>query len=349
MHIQKRRKALVLFIAFNLLIFSQVIQHVTAESVEPPSGLVSWWSGDEHALDIHNGNHGTLMGGATFASGYIGQAFSFDDIDDYVWAPSNGIAELQELTIELWVWIDELEYSMQRFVTLEGAKAVLRHDGVTDSWWAGLGQLHFYMNFGGAPWLEEDDLYDIRVNGVLEAETWYHVAGTYDGSTMRLYLDGELLDSNDVSGTLFCCNGVHLSWWNEPLDGLLDEVGIYNRALSAEEIYAIYEAGSSGKAGKVWREPVAQCKNLIQNLPDEAFKNYPEYRKTRLLNKFDRVIANIEADRYWAAIFRLNDIRIKCDGSLGGNPRNDWIIDPIAQQELCAKIDVVISYLKTLI
>jgi hypothetical protein len=311
---------------------------------------VSWWPGDGHALDINNGNHGFLLDGATFASGHIGQAFSFDDVGDYIWAPSNGIAELQELTIELWVWIDELEYAMQRFVSLEGAKAVLRHDGLTDSGWAGLGQLHFYMNFGGAPWLEEDDLHDIRVNYALEQGEWYHVAGTYDGSTMRLYLNGEFLDSHDVSGTLLCWNGVHLSWWNEPLDGLLDEVAIYNRALSAEEIYAIYEAGSSGKAGKVWREPVAQSKNYIQNLPNNAFKNNDEERKTEFLDKFDEVIAKIEASDYQAAIDKLqNDIRAKCDGSLGGNPKNDWITDPTAQQELCAMIDEIISYLETLI
>jgi hypothetical protein len=216
--------------------------------IEPAPGLVSWWPGDGNAFDIKNGNDGYLLGGTTFAPGLIGQAFSFDGaVNDYVWAPSSGITELQELTIETWVWIDELKYEMQRFVSLEGAKAVLRHDGVTDSWWAGLGQLHFYMNFGGAPWEELDDLQDIRVNSVLEAGVWHHIAGTYDGSYMRLYLDGEFLDSHQVSGTVFGWPGVHLSWWSEPHDGLLDEVGIYSRALSLEEVQAIYNAGSYGK------------------------------------------------------------------------------------------------------
>jgi hypothetical protein len=344
------KKIVVLFLATNLLLFSQVIQYGLAESVKPPSGLVSWWSGDEHALDIHNGNHGTLMGSTTYATGLIDQAFSFDNnIDDYVLMHGHGINELQQLTIELWVQIDVLRPFYQRFVYLEGAKAVLRHDGITDYHLFGLGQLHFYMNFGGAPWEDKDDLYDIRVNGVLKQGVWHHVAGTYDGSEMRLYLDGVLLDSRQVSGTLFNGDGVHLSWWNEPLDGLLDEIGIYNRALTAKEIFAIYYAGSSGKEGKVWREPVAQCKYLIQNLPDEAFKNFPDYRRNRLLNQFDRVITNIDAERYWYAIFILRNIRRKCDGSLGGFPGNDWIIDPESQQELCANIDMVLSYLYTLI
>ncbi|MHA2142931.1 MAG: LamG domain-containing protein [Candidatus Thorarchaeota archaeon] len=243
-----RLRLLALTMGFCIMLTMPIFVDASSNGcIEPSSGLVSWWPGDGNALDIKNGNDGILMGGTTFAPGLIGQAFSFDGGGDYVWAPSSGIAELQELTIETWVWIDILKYEMQRFVSLEGAKAVLRHDGVTDSWWAGLGQLHFYMNFGGAPWLEEDDLHDIRVNYVLEEGVWHHVAGTYDGSEMRLYLDGEFLGSHEVSGTVFNWPGVHLSWWGEALDGLIDEVGIYNRALSPEEINAIYNAGSYGK------------------------------------------------------------------------------------------------------
>ncbi len=246
----REKRWMVLALAVGLCIMLTLPLYVDATStgcIEPYSGLVSWWPGDGNVIDIKDGNDGFLMGDTTFAPGLIDQAFSFDGDGDYVWAPSNGIYELQELTIETWVWIDELKYEMQRFVALEGAKAVLRHDGVTDSWWAGLGQLHFYMNFGGAPWHGEDDLRDIRVNNVLEEGVWYHIAGTYDGNEMRLYLDGEFLASHQVIGTVYNSWGVYLSWPNEPHDGLLDEVCIYNRALSLEEIYAIYSASAAGK------------------------------------------------------------------------------------------------------
>ncbi len=53
---------------------------------------------------------------------------------------------------------------------------------------------------------------------------------------------------------------------------------------------------------------------------------------------------------YEEAIDKLkHDIRPKCDGSLGGNPRNDWITDPETQQELCAMIDALIAFLEMLI
>ena len=50
----------------------------------PPDGLVSWWPGDGNANDIVDDNHGTLRNGATFGAGIVGEAFSFDGLDDFV-------------------------------------------------------------------------------------------------------------------------------------------------------------------------------------------------------------------------------------------------------------------------
>jgi hypothetical protein len=76
---------------------------------------------------------------------------------------------------------------------------------------------------------------------------FYHAAATYDGQIIRLYLDGEQVGRLAESGNVGAGVAVELSSDVEPLHGLLDEVGIYDRALSAEEIRAIYDAGSSGK------------------------------------------------------------------------------------------------------
>src|SRR5262249_14080018 len=55
----------------------------------PPPGLVSWWPGDGNANDIQDGNNGTLQGGATFAAGKVGQAFSFDGASGSVVVPDS--------------------------------------------------------------------------------------------------------------------------------------------------------------------------------------------------------------------------------------------------------------------
>ena len=55
-----------------------------ASCVAPPSGLVSWWQGEGDANDQMSHNTGTLVNGAAFTTGKVGQAFSFDGVNDYV-------------------------------------------------------------------------------------------------------------------------------------------------------------------------------------------------------------------------------------------------------------------------
>jgi amino acid permease len=58
---------------------------ITASSAEAsPSGLVAWWKAENNANDSVGGYNGTLYGGTTFTSGKVGQAFSFDGVDDYI-------------------------------------------------------------------------------------------------------------------------------------------------------------------------------------------------------------------------------------------------------------------------
>ena len=72
--------------------------------IQPPSGLVSWWPGDGNANDIVDSNHGTLEGGATFAPGMVGQAFSFDGVDDFVEIANPTIPDALDgsFTVDLW-------------------------------------------------------------------------------------------------------------------------------------------------------------------------------------------------------------------------------------------------------
>lgn len=114
-------------------------------------------------------------------------------------------------------------------------EVLLRYDGIN-----GPQQLHFFLRMGGV-------LRHIRVNGVLQVGVFHHVAGTFDGSTMRLYLDGVEVGSLPVSGTIAPPTFINLSSPFETLDGLLDEVEFYDRALTAQEIAAIFAAGEAGK------------------------------------------------------------------------------------------------------
>jgi hypothetical protein len=139
--------------------------------------------------------------------------------------------QAQNLTLSAWVRLASTPggsgLTYMRFITLENEKAVLRY---TDE--DGTGKLQFYMRIGGST-------HAILVDQAWATNTWYHVAGTYDGSTMRLYLDGIEQDTLDIAGAADSGGWVRLSHSgsDEALDGLLDDVRIYDRALSPTEIY----------------------------------------------------------------------------------------------------------------
>lgn len=210
------------------------------DCVPPPPGLVNWWPGDGSAVDLIEGGSGTLFNGATFSTGLVGGAFSFDGVDDYADASGTQLADLQQLSIDAWVKIFSLPPRVERFVSLVDEKAVIRYDGQR-----GPGQLHFYLRLDGV-------LRHLRVNNVLKIGVFQHVAGTFDGSVIRTYMDGVKVGELAVDGRLDSGTGtIALSSSAEPLDGLLDEVEVYSRALLASEIRAIFDAGAAGKCKPV--------------------------------------------------------------------------------------------------
>ncbi|MFW9807858.1 MAG: LamG domain-containing protein [Candidatus Thorarchaeota archaeon] len=91
-------------------------------------------------------------------------------------------------------------------------------------------------------------LHHISVPDIIEAYRWHHVVGTYDGNFMRLYADGVEVGNHAFSGYVSPGDSVMFSAdWGEDFNGLMDEISIYSRALSIEEIQTIYNAGVDGK------------------------------------------------------------------------------------------------------
>jgi hypothetical protein len=92
-----------------------------------------------------------------------------------------------------------------------------------------------------------------QVNPTLPVGVWVHVAASFDGSTLRVYTNGVLAGSVaatfDLQGKPLTIAQAHQG--QSFFAGLIDELSIYNRALSDSEIAAIYNAGSSGKCAAV--------------------------------------------------------------------------------------------------
>jgi hypothetical protein len=212
-----------------------------------PPGLISWWKGDGNALDSVGGNNGTLYNGTNYASGEVQQAFSFNGLNQWVEIPdSPSLNPSNALTLETWVYVrgnpnTDLATIVTKFSTTIGE---LNQYQLETHYANGL------LNFRPLVYLADGYAY-LDGKTIIQFNTWYHVAMTYDGSTLKLYVNGAFDGSVPGAGPI-PAKAVPLRiggpsagpWW---FNGRVDEVSLYNRALSSSEVLAIYNAGAAGK------------------------------------------------------------------------------------------------------
>jgi CSLREA domain-containing protein len=208
-------------------------------------GLLGYWKLDEGSGTIASdssgyGHDGTLHNSPIwstdtpsmmdFSDPYVLGFNRTDSVEYVTMSGTTQIDQAQELTLSTWVNLGSTPagsgYTYMRFITLGNEKAVLRYADLDGS-----GKLQFYMKI-------DESILSVAVDPVWQTDTWYHVAGTYDGSNMRLYLNGVEQGSYSTSGTVANGDGIILSGSgaDENLDGLMDDVRVYNRALSATQI-----------------------------------------------------------------------------------------------------------------
>ena len=157
-----------------------------------------------------------------------GSCLFFDGNNDYL--DGSGIpTNLSEFTIEAWIYHTSLPSSIQRYVSIAPEVIVLCHDGANGN--GGNEQLHFYIK------KSDGSLYSLRVDNALSLNLWTHIAGTYDGTDMMLYLNGELVSSQSPAGGLFSPNGdIRFSHPTETHHGKMDEITLWDYVRSIEEI-----------------------------------------------------------------------------------------------------------------
>jgi len=213
-----------------------------------PSGLIYWWAAEGDANDRVGGNTGTLQGGTTFTNGMVGQAFAFNGTNGFV---GTTIVQTnpQNVTLELW------------FKTSTSSGGVLMELGDSQLGTSGNYDRNLYMDNTGKLHFGTWTTSAMMANSASSYNdgSWHHVAATLSSTVGScLYMDGALVATNASATPAANYNG----WWrigdnnltgwpSAPssfyFNGFIDEVSVYNRALTSSEVAAIYGANWLGK------------------------------------------------------------------------------------------------------
>ncbi len=225
----------------------------------PPAGLVSWWSGEGSAIDNMGTNSGTLSpSGASYAPGKLGQGFRFDGTNGYLAIPDSDSLKPANVTAEAWVWLDPGINT----TTNPRAEYIVFKKNSWDALFEGYTLLKESRPNGDGTYTERFS-FVVSHNGTqvitysttaVQRGTWYHVAGTYDGNNVTLVVNG-VAEASAVAGFAldYGTRPVFIGTSGQPAPyqgmfaGIIDEPAIYSRALTTNEITAIYNAGSAGK------------------------------------------------------------------------------------------------------
>lgn len=200
----------------------------------PPlwNGLVAYYTGDNTANDAKETYNGTLVNGATYGTGKIGSAFSFDGINDYMSTAINSPIN-SSLPHTYSCWVKPTALSIGIFVGNGTSMLGIR----------GGGNLTFFQYYVNA---EKNSGYILPLN------TWTHITVTYKGTSfgannVLIYVNGSLVYTGSLSmpaggGKVFL--GSNNAGSGGFYNGLLDEVGVWNRTLTAAEVTELYNAGA---------------------------------------------------------------------------------------------------------
>lgn len=207
----------------------------TAPPPPDPNGLVAAYSFDEGSgstvADASTAaNNGAISGATWTTQGKFGSALSFDGVND--WVTVNDAASLDltiGMTLEAWVYPTSV--SGKRDIFLKEGTGVDIYNLYASNW---RGSPESNVFVGGSNRTTE--------GAALAANVWTHIAGTYNGTILRLFLNGVEVASSTVSGSISTSSGPLRiggnSIWGEFFEGWIDNVRIYNRALTLTEIQA---------------------------------------------------------------------------------------------------------------
>lgn len=218
---------LLLSLALTLNAYTQVPSYV------PTIGLVAWWPFNGNANDESgNGNNGTVNG-ATLTSDRFGnsnEAYLFNN--DSLHLDSTNFA-LNQFSISAWFNTSTATAYYASIFSHFVSTGVPNFTG----YWIGLrgDSACFFLADGTTPG------FDLKSNNTYNDGNWHLIAGTYSSGQAKLYVDGILQNSSNYFINLLpSVTEIGNNQYSEAFHGKIDDIGIWNRALTAQEVASIY-------------------------------------------------------------------------------------------------------------
>jgi hypothetical protein len=232
----------------------------SSNCVTPPSGLAAWWPGDSDASDLQGANHGILRGSATAgAAGKVSGAFDLDGSSAYVQVADDNALDVSTGDFALAMWINTTDaFGVKVLVDKrrEGSSGVQGY-----ALYLASGRLGFQLADGvGSSYCSSDPSTSSCTNYGTSAfvadGSWHFIVVTIDRDDtagLKFYVDGALVGTgnptirpNSLSNSYPLRIGSRSSSISGLFNGSIDEVALFNRALTAQEIQSILAAGSDG-------------------------------------------------------------------------------------------------------
>jgi len=229
------------------VVTSSIVVLTVLDCTTPAPGLVSWWPGNGTALDIISGNNGVLTNDVSFAPAEVGEGFVFTNDHAGVVIGNPADLQLQSFTIEAWI---------QRGTTNAASTDPTAANGSGLIFGYGQHGYGFGMFPNGTLLLSQIDDTEISAAAAVTDTNLHHVAVSAGGGIATFYVDGVAYPAAGsyhptytfTTPAAIGARADHLNTNNnDSFFGTINELSVYNTALSSNEIAAVYGAGAAGK------------------------------------------------------------------------------------------------------
>jgi hypothetical protein len=206
-------------------------------------GIVAWYQAEGNARDYVDSHDGVLTNGIGFGAGRYGQAFSLDGTNDYVATQLDvSPAGMEVTTWEAWIYPTRLNHTTRQQILSDD------NGGYDRSLLIEARSTNFCVFTGNGIWMPTN----------ASPNQWQHVAVVFALDHIDFYKNGERFLLNSAPGFGTTLNKLQIGrnpGYGEYFQGLIDDVAIYRRALSPDEVQALYQNGGTVRCGtKPFRE-----------------------------------------------------------------------------------------------